>query len=113
MLSIDGLPARRGHGRQRHWQQQAMRAADRTCKRSAGSPKLTKTMAEDACGDEGLGLPHRVLPPAEKKWARARRATEMPSVLRSSPVHGASNIFLAALAATVIEQAVRQSGNAY
>jgi hypothetical protein len=45
--------------------------------------------------------------------ALARRATEMVPVLRSSPVHGASNIFLAALAATVIEQAVRQSGNAY
>jgi hypothetical protein len=37
----------------------------------------------------------------------------MARVLRSSLVHGASNIFLAALAATVIEQAVRQSGNAY
>jgi hypothetical protein len=37
----------------------------------------------------------------------------MARVLRSSLVHGASNIFLAALGATVIEQAVRQSGNAY
>jgi hypothetical protein len=69
-------------------------------------------MAEDACGDRGLGLPHRVSPSAEKS-ARARRATELSPVQRSSPVHGASNIFLAALAATVIEQAVRQSGNAY
>jgi hypothetical protein len=36
-----------------------------------------------------------------RQKARARRTTEMARVLRSSLVHGASNIFLAALAATV------------
>jgi hypothetical protein len=49
----------------------------------------------------------------QKICARTRRATEMAPVQRSSPVHGASNIFLVVLAATVIEQAVGQSGNAY